>query len=115
MRQRLLTGNKTDESMRTAVCVAPSKVLRASRKERQYRSSEISICKPRSLKAAKVAPRWHPDFALLYDREKQKGNRNRATLAIARKLVSYLLSVDRADRVFLPQRPVPTKLQPRSA
>jgi transposase len=67
------------------------------------------------IEAAKVAPRWHPEFALLYDREKQKGNRNRATLAIARKLVSYLLSVDRADRVFLPQRPVPTKLQPRSA
>jgi transposase len=67
------------------------------------------------IEAAKVAPRWHPDFALLYDREKQKGNRNRATLAIARKLVSYLLSVDRADRVFLPQRPEPTKLQPRSA
>jgi len=67
------------------------------------------------IEAAKVAPRWHPEFALLYDREKQKGNRNRATLAIARKLVSYLLAVDRGDRVFLPQRPLPTKLQPEFA
>lgn len=67
------------------------------------------------IEAAKVAPRWHTEFALLYDREKQKGNRNRATLAIARKLVSYLLAVDRADRVFLPRPPVPTNVQPSSA
>jgi transposase len=66
------------------------------------------------IEAAKVAPRWHPEFALLYDREKQKGNRNRATLAIARKLVSYLLAVDRGNRVFL-QPPLPTKLQPSFA
>jgi transposase len=53
----------------------------------------------------KVAPRWHPEFALLYDQQKQKGNRNRATLAIARKLVAYLLAVDKGDRTFLPQAP----------
>jgi hypothetical protein len=29
-------------------------------------------------------------MALLYEKEAQKGNRNRATLAVARKLVAYL-------------------------
>ena len=57
------------------------------------------------IEAAKVAPRWHPEFALLYDQQKQKGNHNRATLAIARKLVSYLLAVDRGGRLFLPRPP----------
>ena len=30
----------------------------------------------------------------------QKGNRNRATLAVARKLVAYLLAVDRREKPF---------------
>jgi hypothetical protein len=37
---------------------------------------------------------------MLYDREKQKGNANRATLAVARKLVAYLMAVDRGQRRF---------------
>jgi transposase len=52
------------------------------------------------VEAAKLAPRWHPELALVYDREKQKGNRNQATLAVARKLAAYLLAVDRGERVF---------------
>ena len=64
------------------------------------------------IEAAKVAPRWHPEFALLYDQQKQKGNNNRATLAIARKLVSYLLAVDRGDRLFLPRPPSSSQVQP---
>ena len=52
------------------------------------------------IEAAKLAPRWNPDLALVYEREKQKGNRNRATLAVARKLVAYLLAVDREERPF---------------
>ena len=52
------------------------------------------------IEAAKVAPRWHPEFAALYNREKDKGNRNRATLAVARKLVAYLLAIDRSERPF---------------
>jgi transposase len=46
------------------------------------------------IEAAKMAPRNSPDLAILYDREKQ-GNANRATLAVARKLVAYLVAVDR--------------------
>jgi transposase len=37
---------------------------------------------------------------MLYDKEKQKGNANRATLAVAGKLVAYLMAVDRAQRNF---------------
>jgi transposase len=52
------------------------------------------------VEAAKLAPRWHSELALVYDREKQRGNRNRATLAVARKLAAYLLAVDRGGRGF---------------
>jgi transposase len=53
------------------------------------------------IEAAKMAPRYSPRLALLYDREKQKGNANRATLAVARKLVAYRMSVDRGQTHFL--------------
>jgi transposase len=53
------------------------------------------------IEAAKMAPRYSPTLALLYDREKQKGNANRATLAVARKLVAYLMAVDRGQTHFL--------------
>jgi transposase len=53
------------------------------------------------IEAAKMAPRNSPDLAMLYDREKQKGNANRATLAVARKLVAYLVAVDRRQKEFL--------------
>jgi len=47
-----------------------------------------------------MAPRYSPVLALLYDTEKRKGNANRATLAVARKLVAYLMAVDRGQRDF---------------
>lgn len=53
------------------------------------------------VEAAKLAPRRNPDLALLYDKEKRRGNANRATLAVARKLVAYLLAVDRGGRDFV--------------
>jgi transposase len=56
------------------------------------------------VEAAKLAPRYDPDLALLYAREKEKGNANRATLAVARKLLAYLLAVDREKRDFVPVR-----------
>jgi len=52
------------------------------------------------IEAAKLAPRWNAELALVYERAKQKGNRNRATLAVARKLVAYLMAVDREERPF---------------
>jgi len=52
------------------------------------------------IEAAKMAPRNSAELAMLYDKEKQKGNANRATLAVARKLVAYLMAVDRGQRNF---------------
>ena len=48
-----------------------------------------------------MAPRKSPDLAMIYDREKQKGNANRATLAMTRKLMAYLVAVDRRQKNFL--------------
>jgi transposase len=48
-----------------------------------------------------MAPRLSSELALLYDRERQKGNVNRATLTVARKLVAYLVAIDRSQRDFL--------------
>lgn len=53
------------------------------------------------IEAAKLAPRNSPALAMLSDREKQKSNANRATLAVARKLVAYLVAVDRREKDFL--------------
>jgi transposase len=52
------------------------------------------------IEAAKLAPRWNPDLAAVYEQEKQRGNHHRATLAVARKLVAYLLAVDRREGAF---------------
>ena len=54
------------------------------------------------VEAAKLAPRQSHELALIREREMQKGNRNRATLAVARKMVAYLLAVDRREREFVP-------------
>jgi transposase len=54
------------------------------------------------VEAAKLAPRQNHELALIYEKEKQKGNANRATLAVARKMVAYLLAVDRRQRAFVP-------------
>jgi len=53
------------------------------------------------IEAAKLAPRLSPELALVYDTEKQKGHANRASIAVARKLVAYLLAVDRSGREFV--------------
>jgi transposase len=52
------------------------------------------------IEAAKLAPHWNPQLAALHEKELAKGNRNRATLAVARKLVEYLLAVDRRGTPF---------------
>lgn len=54
------------------------------------------------IEAAKLAPRWNPQLADVYDKEIQRGNRNRATLAVARKLVAYMLAVEKRQTDFKP-------------
>jgi transposase len=54
------------------------------------------------VEAAKLAPKNSHELALVYEKAKQKGNTNRATIAVARKMVTYLLAVDRGQRPFVP-------------
>lgn len=54
------------------------------------------------VEAAQLAPRFSPELAALYNRERQRGNSNRATLAVARKLVAHLMAVDKRKTPFLP-------------
>ena len=53
------------------------------------------------VEAAKLAPRNSHELSLVYEMAKQKGNTNRATIAVARKMVTYLLAVDRGQRPFV--------------
>ena len=53
------------------------------------------------VEAAKLAPRYSHELALVYERERQRGNRNRATLAVARKMVAYMLAVERRKQDFV--------------
>jgi transposase len=52
------------------------------------------------IEAAKLAPRWNEQLAALHARELRRGNRNRATLALARKMVAYLMAVDKSGKPF---------------
>lgn len=57
------------------------------------------------IEAAKLAPHWNPQLAILHEKELIRGNRNRATLAVARKLVEYMLAVDRRGTPFVTEEP----------
>lgn len=52
------------------------------------------------VEAAKIAPRWNEELAAVHARARLRGHRNTATLAVARKLVAYLLAVDRRQSDF---------------
>ena len=54
------------------------------------------------VEAAKLAPRYNHELALVYEREQQRGNKNRATLAVARKMVASMLAVERRQQAFVP-------------
>lgn len=54
------------------------------------------------VEAANLAPRWNPQLARVFAKELARGaNKNQATLAVARKLVSYLLYVDKNEKDFI--------------
>ena len=56
---------------------------------------------PVLIQAAKLAPIWNQQLAQVYDKEKERGrNHNEATLTVARKLVAYLLYVDKNEEDF---------------
>jgi transposase len=64
------------------------------------------------IEAAKLAPRWNPQLAALHARELERGHRNRATLAVARKLAAYLLAVDKSGQPFLLRASTAEKVAP---
>ena len=59
------------------------------------------------IEAAKLAPRWNPQLATLHARQLELGHPNRATLQVARKLVAYLLAVDKSGQPFQVLAPPP--------
>src|ERR1700733_14401648 len=61
------------------------------------------------VEAAKMAPRYSHELALIREKEIQRGNKNRATLAVARKLVAYMLAVDRRKQDFVPAEELAAK------
>jgi transposase len=61
------------------------------------------------IEAAKLAPRWNPQLAALHARQLELGHANRATLQVDRKLVAYLLAVDKSGQPFQILAPPPTK------
>jgi transposase len=53
------------------------------------------------IEAAKLAPRWNTQLKAVYERERARGaNPNQASLEVARKLVAYLLCVDKTGKTF---------------
>jgi transposase len=50
------------------------------------------------IEAAHLASRWNPLLAEVRERELQRGHPNRATLAVARKLVAFLMAADRGHQ-----------------
>jgi transposase len=59
------------------------------------------------IEASKIAVLYHPQLRQIYDQARQKGHANRATLAVARKLVAYLLAADRAFHALSATAPSP--------
>jgi transposase len=59
------------------------------------------------IEAAKLAPRWNPQLAALHAQQRGRGHANRATLQVARKLVAYLLAVDKSGSPFQVRTPPP--------
>lgn len=57
------------------------------------------------IEAANLAPRWNPQLAALYTQQLKRGHPNRATLQVARKLVAYLLAVDKSGQPFQVRTP----------
>jgi transposase len=54
------------------------------------------------IEAAKLAPGRNAKLAAIYDQVRQRGgNYNQATVAVARKLVAYLLAVDKGEQLFV--------------
>jgi len=53
------------------------------------------------VEAAKIAPLWNPALARVHEKTiSRRSNKNEATIEVARKLVAYLLYVDKSGNRF---------------
>jgi transposase len=52
------------------------------------------------IETAKLVPHLNPELAVFHEKELAPGNRNRATLSVVRKLVEYMLAVERQGKDF---------------
>ena len=84
--------------------------LCAAQRESAGKTQRMPLSKQRNkhlqtvlIEAAKLAPRYNPELQAVHERELLRGSRNRATLAVARKLAAYLLAVDRSGEPFAPR------------
>jgi transposase len=66
------------------------------------------------IEAAKVAPCWNPQLAALHAKQLEHGHHNRATLEVARKLVAYLVAVDKSGQPFQLRLPAPAEARPET-
>jgi transposase len=78
-------------------CSSADKVMRMPiSKQRNKHIQRVLI------EAAKLAPRESHELAVIREQALQRGNPNRATLAVARKMVAYMLAVERRKQDFVP-------------
>lgn len=82
--------------------------LCSAQKESAGKSKRGPISKQRNkhlqwvlIEIAKLSPRHSLSMAHLYDKEIKKGNKNRATLSLARKYVAYMMAVDKSGKTFI--------------
>lgn len=78
-----------------------------AQKESAGRSVRGPISKKRNqhlqhvlIEAAKIAPIWDEQLANVHARVAKTAHRNTATLAVARKMVAYMLAVERSGQAF---------------
>src|SRR5258705_13569232 len=83
---RCTTIRRTETSNYCGLCSAQrssaDKLLRMPISKQRNKHIQQTL-----VEAAKLAPRYSHELALVYERERQRGNKNRATLAVARKMV----------------------------
>lgn len=65
------------------------------------------------MEASKLAPNFNPALKAVYESECQSGHANRATLAVARKLVAFLMAVDKSGKDYELRLPPPALSQPQ--
>jgi len=81
--------------------------LCAAQKESAGKSQRAPISKQRNkhlqsilVEAAKLVPRHNSRLKEIHERELARGNKNRATLEVARRLVSLLLAIDKSGEPY---------------